>query len=334
MDAIEKNLLIFTQTGLHAGSDSSVGAIDQPVQRERHTGLPVIHGSGIKGAIADFWNSELVADPNDKEKLIRAPKGEARWLFGSDDSHEPRAGVISFNEARLLAFPIRSAKGSFAWITSPTLLRRAARYGIILPEEIVELPSRGTSDRAAVFQKRDGVLAIRPNNQKGEQTTPYVVLEDYAFQHCDASEFDALSARLASALPEEPVWAEIKNRLVVLTDGMMSFFARSACEVSTHVRIDDETGTASEGGLFNIETVPSETLFYAPMIFRSEFRSPTDSEADTSGEKANSRDASQAVDAFRKNLSANQWIAQFGANASVGLGYCSLRLADHISKTQ
>ena len=49
-------LYLFTRTPLHVGAGSSVGAIDQPVQRERHTGFPVIPASSLKGSFADQLN--------------------------------------------------------------------------------------------------------------------------------------------------------------------------------------------------------------------------------------------------------------------------------------
>ncbi len=73
--------------------------------------------------------------------------------------------------------------------------------------------------------------------------------------------------RLAGALAElvkgDAVCDEVASRLIILSNGLMSFFAQNACEVSQHVRIDDETATAAHGALFNQENVPAETLFYA-----------------------------------------------------------------------
>jgi CRISPR/Cas system CMR subunit Cmr4 (Cas7 group RAMP superfamily) len=37
-----KILYLFTRTPLHVGAGASVGAIDQPIIRERHTGFPII----------------------------------------------------------------------------------------------------------------------------------------------------------------------------------------------------------------------------------------------------------------------------------------------------
>ncbi|HNW40428.1 MAG TPA: RAMP superfamily CRISPR-associated protein, partial [Opitutaceae bacterium] len=54
-----KLLYLFTRTPLHVGAGSSVGAIDQPIIRERHTGFPIIPGSSLKGSFADHWNHNL-----------------------------------------------------------------------------------------------------------------------------------------------------------------------------------------------------------------------------------------------------------------------------------
>src|SRR5690606_36869814 len=120
---------IFTRTPLHVGAGSSVGAIDMPVQRERHTGFPIIPGSGIKGVFADAWSDQLAYD--DRNKLKRKDESDIAWLFGSEDSDASFAGSLLFSEARLLAFPIRSLVGGFAWITCPHILKRAVRDGAL-----------------------------------------------------------------------------------------------------------------------------------------------------------------------------------------------------------
>jgi CRISPR-associated protein Cmr4 len=109
-----KTLFILTRTPLHVGSGASVGAIDQPIQRERHTGFPVIPASSLKGSFADHWNEGLALD---KDGNTVRGVSEAAWLFGSNDANQAAAGALLFSEARLLAFPIRSAKGGYAWIT-------------------------------------------------------------------------------------------------------------------------------------------------------------------------------------------------------------------------
>ena len=125
---MEKQIIsIFTRTPLHVGAGNSVGAVDSPVMRERHTRIPIIPGSSLKGVLADLWNDE---------KCERTQEGKK--LFGEDDARnasDAKAGQLLVGEARVLAFPVRSAKGSFAWISCPLALRRLERdaeraYGV------------------------------------------------------------------------------------------------------------------------------------------------------------------------------------------------------------
>ena len=46
----------------------------------------------------------------------------------------------------------------------------------------------------------------------------------------------------------------------------VAYFAEHATLVEPHVRIEDKTGTASEGGLFYTENLPPESLLVAPLL--------------------------------------------------------------------
>ena len=303
-------LCLFTRTPLHVGAGASVGAIDQPVQRERHTGFPIIPATGLKGTFADAWNDGLLDEQNDKgeSKKVRVTKdgatSDAAWLFGSDSDKHAAAGALQFSEARVLAFPIRSAKGSFAWITCPLMLQRAARDEVI-PSALLERLSEPKDDEAVFDHGPASKLAI----------SGQVVLEEYAFKAVAWIGLDKLSQALAALLKEDAVWSEVNDRLAVLSNGMMSFFAQSACEIAQHVRIDDETGTAASGALFNQENVPGETLFYSVLHALDE-RTPGKSEAAR-------RSATAALNVFGGKVAERQ-VFQFGGDASTGLGYCTV----------
>jgi CRISPR-associated protein Cmr4 len=279
------------------------------VQRERHTGFPVMPASSLKGSFADQWNDGLQneeADKDGKVKRVRVTKSgaiaEAAWLFGSDNDKPAFAGSLLFSEARVLAFPIRSAKGSYAWITCPMMLQRAKRDGLV----IAEIPAEPKDD-LAIF-KTDGPLALGANAPK------QVVLEEYCFNATGDYPF-ALVGELAALVGDE-LFHNIKERLVVLSNGMMSHFATTACEVAQHVRISDETGTAEDGGLFNQENVPADTLFYA-VLNATPSRVP-------SGEWK-SKSAADALAAFGQKVDTLE-VFQFGGDASTGLGFCSVTL--------
>ena len=212
----QKLLYLFTRTPLHVGAGASVGAIDQPIQRERHTGFPIVPASSLKGTFADAWNDGLLEEQNGKGEMkkVRVKKdgtaSDAAWLFGSDSDKHAAAGALQFSEARVLAFPIRSAKGSFAWITCPLMLRRAARDGVISATKLAGL-TEPPDDKALFDSGANSKLAL------GDK----VVLEEYTFQAAISGwlGLTELGEHLSSLLPAEAVWNEIGCRLVILSDG-------------------------------------------------------------------------------------------------------------------
>ena len=111
----EKQAIVFLHTvsPVHLGAGHAIGVIDNPIQRERHTGHPCFAGSGIKGARRDGF----AAIGGDGKLIDR--------LFGPDaGSSELYAGAVSFGDAQLLALPIRSLKGGYVYATCPQSERR------------------------------------------------------------------------------------------------------------------------------------------------------------------------------------------------------------------
>ncbi len=271
-----KLMTIFTRTPLHVGAGSSVGAVDQPVVRERHTRFPVIPGTSIKGVLADLWIDG---------EYKRTPEGKV--FFGEDDNNAAAAsGTLSFGDAKLLAFPVRSAKGCFAFVTSPLCLERFKRdSGIDLA--VPPLPAGQTclAGSDVVFEERKAV-----------------VLEEYRFELNGA--FPEDWAEKLSGLASDAVLNGGKSRFVLVNDEDMAFFAENACQISQHVSIDSKTGTAAEGKLFNQEEVPSEALFCAPI---TELRQDID--------------YGPFADKIEKYP-----LVQFGGKGTTGIGYCSVKL--------
>ncbi|MBR1835903.1 MAG: type III-B CRISPR module RAMP protein Cmr4 [Kiritimatiellae bacterium] len=264
-----KLLSIFTRTPLHVGAGASVGAVDQPVVRERHTRFPVIPGSSLKGVLADLW-----LDDTDNGKK----------LFGTVE----KAGALLVGESKLLAFPVRSARNGFAWITCPTVLNRFSRD----TGKPVSVPSFGKDGTNRVYPAEALLLDGRA-----------VVLEEYPLAVAGPLP-DGLAETLSS-LSDDAVWKELPDKLAVVSDELFQYFAENACEIAQHNRIDDESGTVADGALFNQENVPSETMFYCVV---------------------NAKDAS-ATAALVKKLSDENNLIQIGADATTGLGWCSVKLA-------
>jgi len=248
-------LFLYAVSPVHMGAGQAVGVIDNPIQRERHTGHPCFAGSGIKGAVRHGFT----AIGGDATLIDR--------LFGPDaGSSELHAGAVSFGDAQLVALPVRSLKNGYVYATCPQALSRAQRLlGLIGVK----------ADWPALAVAEGGCLLVNPALLVDQliEGRPTKVLHLEAFEYTAkvSPELPKLAADLAAkAFPAEAAYAFFRDKfsqdLVLLSDTDFAYFAQNAMLVEPHVRIDPETGTAKEGGLFYTENLPPESLLIAPML--------------------------------------------------------------------
>lgn len=228
------NVSLFTRTPLHIGSGHSVGIVDLPILRERATDFPIIPGSALKGVLADLYVSRGDG---------QAPElsDEGKRLFGEQN----RRGAVLIGESRLLAFPVRSAKQAFAWLTSPLTLARH------------EIPFKGAMGENEVLAA--DTLCV-------EKTA---IFEEYRLNWKDPVPGETVEALRGRC--EVPLWKDsLASRLAVVSDTLFQYFAKNACEIAQHNQIDDVSGIVKQGHLFAQENVPSETLFVGQWMADSE----------------------------------------------------------------
>ncbi|GBE12357.1 RAMP superfamily protein [bacterium BMS3Abin13] len=229
---------------VHAGAGSATGAVDLPIQRERHTGWPHIQASGVKGAFRDHcervWmlrgveqhNLVTKEDKNQAEKL-------AKRIFGRSDGNVSQAGAIAFSDAKLLAFPIRSNLAPFVWTTCPALLKRLAR-DLTLAGITFEVPDAGLQEDSYILVK--GKL-------QGD-----IILEDICLTP-QQGEPNVISDIFEKLAPEV-------ERLVIVPDHHFSFLMETATEIQAQIKIDSASGTTSTGSLRYQELLPADAVLY------------------------------------------------------------------------
>lgn len=106
-------------TNLHAGSgDFNYGVVDNEVERDCLSGNPVIHASGIKGALRDVAERKADTESN---------KNEVLRIFGGkgDNEKDTKAGAYKFFDAQLLSRPLRvsgSEDISHISVTTPEII--------------------------------------------------------------------------------------------------------------------------------------------------------------------------------------------------------------------
>jgi len=277
-------LFVYALSSLHAGTEQGVGVIDLPVAREKATGLPYLPGSSLKGVLRDACRD------NEMRKKVFGPD--------ADSAHE-HAGSVQISDQRLLLLPVRSLKGTFAWVTSPYILRRflrdAENVGVSSIPSGVPVPTLETS----CLVSNDG-SAIVLNNQ--------VILEDLdltAETNSDAREWAEWIDR--QVFPDDTSGQEMLNaRFCVVHDDVMSFLLDTATEVFARVRLREDAKTVETGGLWYEEALPAETVL-AGLILANPVKAKPDEVFETfSG-------------LMEKPL-------QLGGKATVGRGLCRLRM--------
>lgn len=103
--------MITTLGNLHVGSgEQNFGVVDNLVQKDPITDVPMINSSSLKGAIKDHFVSVLNYDI----ETLRS-----KTLFGNADN----AGEVKFLQAELLALPVRSNKQLYFLATTPQILK-------------------------------------------------------------------------------------------------------------------------------------------------------------------------------------------------------------------
>ncbi len=285
-------LFLYAVSPVHLGAGQAVGLIDNPIQRERHTGHPCFAGSGIKGAVRHGFTA-IGGD----EKLIDR-------LFGPDaGASDLHAGAVSFGDAQLVALPVRSLKGGYVYATCPQALARAQRLlGLIGVS--VSWPTLTVNDEHCLLANP----ALLSSGDK-------LHLEAFEYTPTDKESADVktIATDLATrALPDGAAYDFFRNKLktdlVVLSDTDFAYFAQNAMLVEPHVCIDESTGTASDGGLFYTENLPPESLLVAPLL-ASQTR--TGKQAD--------HDTAEGVMAKMKNVIDGK-LLQIGGDATTGRG--------------
>lgn len=240
-------LFLYAISPVHMGAGTAFGLIDSPIQRERHTEHPVFAGSGLKGAIRHHF-MQLPGWKNDLLERFFGPEGGELY-----------AGAVSFGDAQLVLFPVRSAKQGYVYVTSALALARCARQLALLGKQGWE----AQITPPAVGHCRVASADFLANGRLHLEAFDYAAGED--------AELKKVAAWLvAHALPQDDAHAFFRDKLAkhlaLLPDEDFSYFVKNATVVEPHVRIDDETGTASDRGLFYVENLPPESLMIAPLM--------------------------------------------------------------------
>lgn len=336
---------IHTLTPTHCGTGQAAGAIDLPIAREAHTGLPLLPATSLKGIARDEWfrlPGDEAAWSNEERKLYEEV---VRPLFGplpprrrrkdSEGAHEARAagppepasgqagdvlaaGDLVFLDGLLLAFPVRSLTGGFRLVTSPLLLHRLRRLvqslgsnlapGFVCPEP--------NPDEALLPPPEGGPLSLEDVVFSAERCRPEPEVKTFA---------ESLG-RLVARSRDDADRVALAKRLVVVGDEVLQDLTQRATPVAARIVLSE---TKTSENLWYEEALPPDCLFAAVIAARPGssgdpvgrlsgwFRE--DGEGATAASSTSRRSGDDGGGALRLGY---ERCTQIGGNATVGYGQC------------
>jgi CRISPR-associated protein Cmr4 len=261
--------LLKVLTPLHIGAGQGLGHVDLPIVREVYTNFPYLPGTSIKGVLRNLEINKVAMKRKEKPSQIEDKLSKGKFdsetdkdiaslaqIFGTageaveEGKEVGGAGKVLFSDAFILLFPVKSAKGVFSLTTCPYVINRF--FELLGKEERIKDVAE---DKAKVLSIKDHKNLI---NGK-------LLLEEFVFEAEEAKEEKGL--RKFIEFVGEFVGEENKKRIVCVGDTEFKDFVSNYTEVQTRIKINPDTGTVSETGLWTEEYIPSESFFFFSLIF-------------------------------------------------------------------
>lgn len=329
MYKLAKPLFIHCQSPMHVGSGSDLGLVDNPIQRESHTGFPKIEASSLKGAIRENFEGKVTKETGEKDWFdiqlafgydkdgLPKVKGNDGKETSFEDKHfkdskdRDYSGALAFSDARLLLFPVKSFKGIFAYVTCPQVIERF-RNDLQICE--------GASTNEDISKISNVIASSLPKKYKVASLTELthdkkIFLEEYAF---DVEEDDQTTKSLAKELGSH-LNIDLTNKLVVLPDDVFSDFVKLFTEVITRNKINNETGTVAKGALFTEEYLPAESVFYS-LVFSNSIFTANESRKGSFNKDDKESEEQKVQNYFAKKVADKNGYMQIGGNSTLGKG--------------
>lgn len=300
-------VFIIVETPLHCGTGQDIGKVDQPIQRERTTGYPMIQASELKGVFRDYYKRNNGKYTNE--------------IFGPEESTDTGgeyASCVSFGDARILFFPVKSLKGVYAWITCKDVLDKFSRTLKLAGINNVKVPQIFDLQDEEVLVCNNSPIVINNNQSPIVINNNQVLLEEYLFNsnQMDNDTQQTITSLIDKIIPvsnnNEPysyLNNSLKQKLCIVSNNVFKDFVEMSTEIITRIKINDETGVVETGALWTEEYLPADTILYFPLFV-------TDPK-----KKVNNLNAKEALNEIRNKI--NSYI-QLGGNETVGKGFVKI----------
>jgi len=291
---------LLTHSPLHVGEGKSMGAIDNPIAREKHTGFPIIPGTGLKGAI----RQDLECDYGLNDARISS-------VFGPRDDPSGGAGTAVIGEAQLAVLPVRSQNTPFVYVSCPHILRRIS-VGYSVTGQDGTAISDFLKNHPSISSK--GIVSGGGYEKMAQSGS--VLLEDLLVEvDSDEKTFEALANRLlllaggSISIPDD-----FEDTLVIVSDRIFAWLCRFAIPVRARNVLSEWKTSVN---LWYEEVLPTDTFMWFLMKSRTSETYPL-------------------MNATDQTLSSSDWVLkslgpddnsrfiQVGGNETVGQGWVQI----------
>ncbi len=298
---------IETLTPMHVGSgDIHFGVVDNLIQRNPATKIPVINASSLKGSLKEHFEKKLKA--NDTSNALE--KTEIDYLFGKETTIESegdkeakktksdsKPGRMIVFEANLLTLSLRASQKVFFNATSPQVLKDYLKYYVLLKASPPDLDT---------FNKVLDDLLIHELGSKDfvvfEELTG-LEIEDFDKGSKFTTKDNDTDNKLKNFL--QTVFKIDISSIAIFNDSIFSAICERKVPVIARNQIDNDTGTSKN--LFYEEVLPRCTKLYFYL-----------------GEEKISTATNGYYDKIKQCIAADKEIIQIGANYSIGYGFTKI----------
>lgn len=280
---------ITAKTNMHVGSGSNdYGIIDNLIQRDHITELPVINSSSLKGALRAFCefyelkeiNSIFGAKVKDTEDKEDAKKKEEQT---------PQAGQFRFFDAKFLAMPIRC--GEFEEYKdckkckeeNATLKEGDSSYEMVTSKAIKD-------ELVSDFNLFDYCEKCKEENSSDKMVTSKGIEGELEFENKSCEDCKIKVDHITSTF------------MTVCNDCLKKMADNYHLPVIARNQLDN----GESKNLWYEQVMPRESQFYFRILYPD--------------------NKSTEFEKFRKIVTSN--MVQIGANASIGYGFCKIELIE------
>ncbi|TCK98671.1 CRISPR-associated Cmr4 family protein [Natranaerovirga hydrolytica] len=233
------NVLYKTITSLHVGASNHNGYVELPIEREGSINLPKVDGTVIKGVLKKRF----------KEYIKNKNGNQLETLFGSNR----KAGCLSFNDLKLLFFPVQCSEKISVLVTSPYVLERFLDEITIL-EEVIGKEIAVKEDVERLVENLYFTLNKEYIYTVEDSFSSKVSIGNYTF-----------NVKKIKGNFKSKILNQLKDRIVIISNNNFIDFVTYYTEVSTKIKLNIKDNTRRN--LFTIEYLPPDAILYGQIFF-------------------------------------------------------------------